>query len=343
MALLTLLDLPPDLLRTVLRFLGTRSLLNAAATCRALHEAADDMPLYPTMTSQTRMRAWLEAPDVAPRVLSLTANFCMWGRCGWVRALKNLRRLVVAFGHVSAPILRHLPATLEHLELHRLDYGDVFGTSHLTRFTRLHTLKLTFTPAWDLVVLDSLDALPLRHLSVRLAPTLVVRAPLTCRRVDLHAMDVLICAHAIHAEDLSLACTESVMPVDVMITPQTAPRIRRLALGCPRRTTVPHLEHMTALESLRVKFDSALLPLRHLAPTLQRLIVDTRFGVAVAGMSCRVPDHVVVTASVGGVPMPQRAVRAMFHPPVPPPVPPPMPLPPPADSPKCEIGGRAAA
>lgn len=311
-----MLDLPPDVVRHILRFLGARSLLCVASTCRCLRVAVDAMPLHPVMTSQTNMLPWLQLPHVAPRVKSLVARYCLWGRCAWMRALPCLERLVVSFGHVRAPLCRHLSPTLRHLELHRLDsdYGDVFSTARLTSLTNLHTLKLTFTPHWDLVVLDSLEALrALQHLSLRLAPTLVVRSPLSVPRVQLQAVQALVCPHAISADDLTLECMETVAPVDIMITPATAPRLRRLELSCPRRMTVPHLEHMTRLECLKLHLDSALVPLRHLAPTLRSLCVDTRFGVAVAGMHAKLSDEVDVRATVAGVPLARESVRSMFY------------------------------
>ena len=72
---MSLLALPPDMLRLVLSFLGTRSLLNAAATCTTLRDMVNAMALHPTMTSQTRMLHWLQRPTVAPRVRTLTARY----------------------------------------------------------------------------------------------------------------------------------------------------------------------------------------------------------------------------------------------------------------------------
>lgn len=314
-AQVALLDLPPDVVRHILKFLGVRSLLCVASTCRTLRTAADALPLHPVMTSQTDMLPWLQRPGVAARVRSLVARNCLWGRCAWVRQLPALQRLVAAFGRVRAPLCRHLPPTLRHLDLHRLDCdpGDVFSTTRLTALTNLHTLKLTFTPRWDLVVVDALASLPaLQHVSMRLAPTLVVRAPVSVPRVQLQAVQALVSPHAISAADLTLECTETAVPVDVVITPATAPRLRRLALSCPRRVTVPCLEHMTRLESLRLRLDSALVPLGQLPPTLRALCIDTRFGVAVAGTHARLSEGVDVRASVAGVPMPQASIQSMF-------------------------------
>lgn len=311
----SLLDLPPDVVRLILQFLGVRSLLCAASTCRTLRTAVDAMPLHPAMTSQTDMLPWLQLPGVAARVQTLAARYCLRGRCAWLARLTSLQRLVVAFGHVRAPLCRHLSPTLRHLDLHRLecDHGDVFSTTRLSALTNLHTLKLTFTPRWDMVVVDSLAAMPaLQHVSVRLAPTLVVRAPLSVPRVQLQAVQALVCPHAVRAVDLTLECAETPAPVDVMITAATAPRLRVLALSCPRRVTVPHLEHMTRLECLKLRYDSALVPLRHLAPTLRALHIHTRFGVAVTGTHAKLPDSVEVRASVAGVPMSHQALRSMF-------------------------------
>lgn len=313
-----LLDLPPDVVRHILRLLNVRSLLSAACTCRTVWHLARELPLHPVMTSDARrMTDWLALPHVAARVLSLTARCRLWGRCPFVAELGSLRRLSVTFGHVSAPVFRHLPASLEHLELHRLDceQGDVFDTRRLTRLTRLRTLSLTFTPHWDFVVLGPLDALPrLERLSIRLAPVLLVRAPLRVADVRLQSVAAFVCHHPLHAERLELECAESVIPLDLAVTPDTAPSVRHLSLSCPGRVTVPALEHLRGLERLRLRYDCALLPLRHLAaiPTLRSLEVDTRYGVAVAGSNVALDGRVRVEASVGGVPMRPRDLRALF-------------------------------
>lgn len=313
----TLLDLPEDVLRHTLSFLGTRSLLHAACTCKTLRALVDGEPLHPVMTSGMAMAPWLMLPKVALRVRTLIARRSLWGRCSFLGALVDLRCLVVTFGHVSSPICRHLPPTLEYLDLHRLDceYGDVFQVSRFRRLPRLHTLKLTFTRNWDLVVLDGVDHLPLRHLAVKNAPALVVRMPLRVPTLRLHAHHALICPFEIHSEDLALTCVEGAVGFDVMLTEASCRDLRALSLQSPRRVTVPCLSSMTRLESLALRFDSALLPLRELARLehLRSVTVDTRYGVAVAGMHAKLPRRVAVRASVAGVPMSAVSVRAMFH------------------------------
>ena len=313
-----LLDLPPDLLRHTMGFMSVRTLLCAASTCKALRALAAGMPLRPTMTSQTRMMTWLLLPEVAPRVVAFTARNCLWGRCMFMGALTSLRSLVVSFSHVRSSMLRLLPASLEHLEVHRLgacSEGDVFLSKGLRRFTRLHTLKLTFKPSWDIVVLDGLDALPLRHLSVRLAPALVLRSPLCVDRVHLQAVAAFFCAFEICSEDLTLECLDGMIPYDLILTKESVRHVRRLSVSSPRRVTVPALQHMHALESLHVRFDSALLPLSHLVGlgSLRSVRLETRYGIAVAGRHAKLPRSVDVEAVVGGVPLAQESVEAMFY------------------------------
>lgn len=311
-----LLDLPTDLVRRILECLAVRSLLNAASTCRTLRDLAGALPLSPSMTSRTRMHAWLALPHVAPRVNALAARYCLWGRCSFLGALLNLRALTVSFGHVSAAIFRHLPHQLEHLELHRVegDYGDVFTTTRLLKLTRLHTLKLTFTHHWDVVMLTGLDALPLRLLSVRLAPMLVVRSPLRIAKVRLQAVSSFVCPYEIHCEDLSLECTEGIIAYDVILTEASARNLRFLSLSSPRRKTVPALEWMEKLEELHLKYDSALLPLCRFErlSALRRLVVNTRFGVSVASMHSRLPRTVEVQVTVEGVPLSAHTIQALF-------------------------------
>lgn len=314
---LSLLDLPHDVLRHILRLLNVRSLLAAECTCGTLRSLTREQPLHPVMTTRARMMQWLELPHVAPRVMSLTARCSMWGRCPFVASLVSLRRLVVSFAHVSAPVFRHLPASLEHLDLHRLDceHGDVFDTRRLARLTNLRTLSLTFTRHWDVVVLGELPA-RLERLSIRMAPVLLVRAPLRVAHVRLQSVEAFVCHHPVHAERLDLECMGGLIPLDEAVTPDTAPGLRDLRLSCPGRASVPALEHMHALESLRLRYDCVLLPLRHLAAiaTLRSLVLDTRYGVAVSGSTLPLPPwRVVVRASVAGVPLSPEAVRAMFY------------------------------
>lgn len=314
---MSLLALPPDMVRMVMQRLNTRSLLMAACSCTALRRVAGELALAPVMTSQVRMLEWLLLSHVAPRVTSLTSRCSMWGGCGFVCWLTGLRALTVTFGRVWAPIFRHLPTTLRHLDLHRLDCdeGDVFNTRRLAGLRNLETLKLTFTSHWDLVVVDGLGGLPLRHLSLRLAPTLVVRGPLRAETVHLHGVTGLICPYEVEARDLRLESTEGVVSYDLMITPRTAAVVRRLHLSCPGRITVPCMRHMALLEHLHLKYDTVLIPLRHLAAMqfLESVTFETRYGVAVAGMLTQLPRHVRAAASVGGVPLSAAALESMFY------------------------------
>lgn len=314
----SLLSLPPDLLRCILGALGTRALVNASATCKALHALAAELPLRPVMTSSTqpRMQQWLGSPAVAPRVVSLTARTCMWGRCCFVGALRNLRVLVVTFGHVAPQMCKWLPPTLEFLDIHRLACNhmdtDLFSTKRLAHLPRLRTLKLTFTPGWDVVVVERLGEHRFEHLSIRKAPTLVVRCPLRAATLHLEGLVDLVCPFALEAERLALECPRESAAFDVMVSPQTAPLLRELRLACPGRVTVPWLAHMD-LEELHVRYDSVIVPCAVMAgmPRLRRMEMHTRFGVAVSGHT-PLPRHVRISAYVAGVPLPPRAVDAMF-------------------------------
>lgn len=313
-----LLDLPLDLLNHIMGLMNVRCLLCAASTCRTLRALAAELPLHPVMTSQTRMTDWLVQSNVAPRVVSLTARCSMWGRCSFLGALTALRALTVSFGHVRSSMMRFLPVTLEHLDVHRLgasSEGDVFLTKCLRRFTRLHTLKLTFKPSWDIVVLDGLEELPLRHLEIRLAPSLVLRSPLRIKKVHLHAVNAFINPFEICSEDLSIECVDGVVPLDLMVTPESCRNLRRLSLCSPHRVTVPSLQHMHKLEHLHVRYDSALMPLVHMTglANLASLHLETRYGVAVAGRHAKLSRAVEVKVVVGGVPLLSEAVASMFY------------------------------
>jgi len=310
------LDLPHDVVSHIMGFMSVRTLLNAASTCRTLRNLAADKPLHPVMTSRSRVLHWMLLPEVASRVVSLRARCCLYGRCSFVGALPALRSLTVAFGSVRASMFRYLPDTLEHLDVHRLGAceGDVFFAKTLRRFKRLHTLKLTFKPSWDVVVLDGLDALPLRHLSIRLAPALVVRMPLAIPKVSLQSVAAFICPFEMHSEDLTLECMESVVPFDLIVTPSCAQGLRRLSLGCPHRITVPNVQHMSRLEHLHVRYDHVLMPLRHMQAmtSLRSMHLETRYGVAVAGTHAKLPREVRIKAEVGGVPLSKESVESMF-------------------------------
>ena len=313
---MVLLKLPPDALECVLSMLSTRNLQVVSCTCRSLRAACAHMPLHPVIRDLA-MRAWLIQPAVSSRVLSLTARMCLWGPCRFLENLGVLRRLVVTFCRVHASIVRSLPTTLEHLELHRIEgrYGDAFFTSRLGHLHRLHTLKLTFTHHWDLVVMGDLDKLPLRRLTVRLAQAIIIRTPLAIQTVILHAVSALVTPFEILSENLSLRCDEGRVAYDVALTPRSAARVRNLSLHSPLRTTVPYLSSMRALESLSLTFDSASVSVYHLSglPRLARVVLDTKYGVAVTGAQACLPSRVRVLASVAGVPLSDGETRALFY------------------------------
>lgn len=316
---LLLTDLHQDMVRHILGFLAPRPLLMAACTCSLLRHHAAEMPLRPTMTSanQRLMLGWLARAAIARRVLTLTARNCLWGPCSFVSGLSCLETLVITFGRVSTPMFRVLPLTLKHLEVHRVegDYGGVFSTSRLKRLVHLHTLKLTFTPRWELVVLDGLAQLPLRHVCIRLAPTLLVREALDVHTLHMHAVSRIMCSHALKAHHLLLECAETPLVCEALISQETAPHLRSLRLSCPHRVTVPWLGRMTQLERLDVRFDTVLVPLRQLGSlsALRLVHLETRYGVAVTGTECSLPTHVRVKASVGGVEVSEATVHALFH------------------------------
>lgn len=184
--------------------------------------------------------------------------------------------------------------------------------SHLTRLT---TLKVTFTSRWDVVVVEGMANLAaLRDLSLRNAPTIVVREPMSAHRISLHATSALLCPYRLVAEHLSLECNTGIASFDIMITPETAAKLHSLRLVCPGRVTLPWLDHMHELEELEVHYNSVIVPLRYLAimPKLRRLTLRTRYGIAVSGYS-RLPESVVVKAEVGGVPQSDEVVQALFY------------------------------
>lgn len=311
----TLLDVPHDVQCHILAFLGVRSLLNAACSCKALHAIACGLPLHPVMTSRTRMRRWLLRPDISRRVVSLTVRSRETFPSNLL-SLGSLKTLVVSFGWLGAQLLKTLPTTLEHLDLHRLAYhdGDVFLTRSLSRLVNLHTLKLTFMPSWDTVVVDGIDMLPLRRLSIRGAPVVVIRTPLAIEKVHLQAVDAIICPHEIHSHELHIECTNGIVAYDIMLTELSCQNVRTVSLCSPHRITVPALQHMHKLEHLHVRFDSVLLPLHYLEckPNVRSVLLETRYGVALAGRHSKLAPHVDVKVSVAGIPLDRNAIRKMF-------------------------------
>lgn len=304
-----LLGLPNELLRLVLSRLGTRALLCAGATCRTLRTAVADMPLRPVLTPRTDIVVtnivdWMTSSGVAPRVVSLTARCCAWGNAPFLTHLNSLKTLVIAFGMVRDTMLRWLPTSLEHLDIHRIQSYNVgvFHTSKFAHLTNLHVLKVTFTRSWHTVVIDSeMGKLPLRHLCLRGRQTFVgPRAPLHIRTVHLDSYCLAGWFAPVHASDLRLLSDTTIDSLDKIITPATARHLHALHLKCVGVTDVPFAQHMhTTLRHLHLNFDRVKLDMATV-PLLSSMVLETKCGAALSSLVF-LPTRTAVY--VGGVPV----------------------------------------
>jgi hypothetical protein len=287
--------LPPDVMRQVMAKLGTRSLLRLASTCREYRDLAADMPLKPCLTAHHNVRQyqrWLTAEGVAERVTELTAKRSAWGPCPWLYHLPALTRLTIAFSRVTTQALVNVCDTIQHLDVHRVrptTFGTLeFRTDVLARLERLHTLRLTFSPGWNVV---SVQGLPqhLRELQIRQAPLLLIRHPPRANVLKLHGCDGIVCGERLQScEHLDLGCCDASVPLAGML-PDDLSGLKSLRVECPNRSTVPRLGEMTALTSLHLVFDSLVFAPADVPPRLEVLDVRARFALGAAGPPVRRP------------------------------------------------------
>lgn len=314
-------SLPSDVLRTVLGFLGTRHLLLAATSCRTVRDVVATMPLRPVITWSNcdELRRWLARPEIASRVVKVTANYSVW-ECRFIHRLANLTHVSIRFSLLSPPELQWLPTSLQAVELHRVSVGlgRPFYLTRLAHLVNARVIKLTFLGQDGVghVFVSSTDRMPhLRCLSVRQAPRLVVICPLNLQTLHLHATDSLLCAHVINAEHVHLECVESPIMHEACLTEASCAGLRSLDIRCPERAHMPDLRWAPRLESLHVDMDAPIVPLAHLAAltALRHVSIEARYGVEKTCPLASLPRRVKTSIAIGGVPMAQRAVDEFFN------------------------------
>jgi hypothetical protein len=292
-------SLPADVMRLVMAKLGTRSLLCLASTCREYRDLAATVPLKACFTPRHNARLyqrWLTAEGVAERVEELTARRTAWGPCPWLQCLPSLTRVTIAFSRVTTQALVNVCDTIQHLDVHRVrpNFGSSeFCTSVLGRLSRLHTLRLTFSPGWDVV---SVRGLPqhLRELAIRQAPLLLVRQAPRADVLKLHGCDGIVCGERLRpCLELDLGCCDASVPLAGML-PDDLAGLESLRVDCPNRSTVPRLGEMTNLRHLHLVFDSLVLAPADVPPRLEVLDARARFAIGAAGAPVRRPDTLAV-------------------------------------------------
>ena len=311
-----LLDLPPEMMGSVLALVPTRSLLACACACRELRGAAGKVPLRVCMTSQTSdtIMPWLALPTVAPRVASLVLRNVFrdpWNPSyAFLEAFAELRVLVVSFCRVRPGFFRFLPASLEHLDVHMVSGPSVFLASRVQHLTRLRVLSLVFAPNVDLVSVSGLGSLPLERLEISRAQGVAVREALTVPDLRIHAVESLACEVPLTARTLMLRCDASRVPLDAMLPRASLASLRCLSVSSPGVTSVPGLEDATALTRLALRLDVAALCVSGLRG-LRELDVHAAYGVCVSGGGS-LHEDTRVSVTVGGVPWPANEVRSLF-------------------------------
>jgi hypothetical protein len=313
--------LPQDLLCHVLGFLGARSMMVAACTCKEVRRVVDSMPLHiVAVGTNNRMRDWMALPHVQPRITSLAIRRTAMPSM-YVAVAGNPEAVAALYCKVGMRAITSLPITVQYLDLQRVDCyfspSKVFDMRTLAFMPQLHTLKLTFTEYWRRVDVTGLGALSkLDTLVLRGAPSLVVWEPLRARHVHLHATERMACGQEVWGENVTLECDAPLDPSDAL-TDKSVACLRHLTLRCPGSLEhVPSLAHMARLESLTLHLDWAVLSLSDLVSLagLRSLDMHCRFGAAVATTGTgSLPKRVKVRMSVGGVPEPAVRVDKLFQ------------------------------
>ncbi len=275
MAQLALTDLPDDVLRLVLARCTPRTLTCVASTCRSLRALANEAPLGTvtlTCAQAPGVMRWLWSPAVAPRVHTLVARRCLYGRCLWTDRLPALTSLTLAFCRVRVDALQVLPPGLVHLDMHQVlpPQGRAHARVSFERLRRLRVLRLVLaTHAWDAAFVARLPP-GLRVLHVRGARAMIVESfmPRGLRDVRLQASCMLLASNRVPptVRTLHLRCTLGHLWLGDVL-PLRPRRLRHLVLQSPSLSSVPGLATMTNLATLHLTCRTVLLSCRALGAT----------------------------------------------------------------------------
>lgn len=192
-----LTELPDDVLHLVFDrvSVNTRAMCCLASTCRKFRDwSRERQPLNVVVAGWPRMigaSRWLEIPHVSRRVETVTARRSAWGTCMWLRALSALRRLTISFSSVTSLVFANVSERVEHVDIHCVrPTGDNshFYTDVLSHLHRLHTLRITFAPEWDMVVVRRLPQ-RFSEFTLRRGPYVLVTDPPMAETFKIEAED----------------------------------------------------------------------------------------------------------------------------------------------------------
>lgn len=193
--------LPPDVLDIIVGFLPTRAVCALACVGRDYRAAAgrrDRLAVAwsPTWSTFGAME-WAARASNAPRVWALkTARLCP--QPYRLRTFCNLRTLTIQYTSLDRFVVDSLPATLEHVALHRLLMPTTQTFDRLLALPNLVSLEVTCAAALPTIEIRAPPSSKLLRLSVRGGSSLRVLAlPQCLRRLSLGAY---ICVHMNVAE-----------------------------------------------------------------------------------------------------------------------------------------------
>ena len=274
------LDLPREVIASILSRVSARSLLRASITCKALKRIADTVGLRVTVTSQTwGIGRWLRSPDIARRVWYLHAKNALWNRSyAFLGGMYNLRVLIISFCRVQSSIFRFLPDTLRHLDIHMLGGSDptsIFTTSRLTHLKNLDVLKITCDTTLPLVIVSDIPA-SVTLLQIRRAPAMVISGVLRVPYVSVHAVSVLVCEHGIVATSLVAMCDYGPLNLGAMLHVDSYTQLEDLTLVSPCLADVHIFGRLSRVRHLRLRVHSVTLD--SLPPQLKDLDIEASYG-----------------------------------------------------------------
>lgn len=320
-----LLDLPPEILDNVVGHLGNdaRSLCRLACVCTRLRDAAADVAtLNPTLTMRGwgdewdgSMRQWLAQAKNGRRVASMRVKRCGGDTFAWLGTMINVRTLKAWYCRVNTRIITALPRAdkLLCLHIHRLvpRNSDTFTTRAFQRFTSLQELRVTFSPDFDLVLVECLETLrDMRVVEIRGSTGLaILQTPCPSEFLSLHARDWMVTRDAVKPgpRAVRLACDSSDVPLEHLFgfrgggggggfggggggnqggqggqRPERrgarVPGCRTLDLACRQRIACPAAlaDVFPDLETLRISFDSVLMDVPALCKMERLKTLDLR-------------------------------------------------------------------
>lgn len=251
------------MIRCIMERCSARGLACLASTCTNLRHLALQVRLPPVVlrcTDSPRVLRWLWSPSIAPRVHTLVARRCLYDSAEWTALLCGLRSVTFAFCRIRSDVVRFLPQSLVHLDMHQVlpPARVTHGTLSFHRLRCLRSLVLVMSKRWEALFVSRLPR-GLRRLHLRGSKALILESfmPRGLRDVKLSASTLLLSSNRLPCKvrRLALECERSSVWIRDML-PLDLRRLEHLCIRSPTTSWLPRLEEMTRLHTLHIHSNS---------------------------------------------------------------------------------------